>query len=63
MHKTAFFTVVYPGIEKYFKDFASSLCRQTDKNFDLIIFNENNTEIDFKSLLEALTLIEVTGEF
>ena len=54
MHKTAFFTVVYPGIEKYFKDFASSLCRQTDKSFDLIIFNESNTEIDFKSLLEGI---------
>ncbi len=54
MHKTAFFTVVYPGIEKYFEDFAASVQNQTSKAFDLIIFNENSTDIDFVKLLKGI---------
>jgi hypothetical protein len=54
MPETAFFTVVYPGIETYFRDFADSLCRQTYLEFDLIIFNENNTKINFDSLLPGI---------
>ena len=53
-NKTAFFTVVYPGIEDYFKDFAHSIQQQTNKEFDLIIFNENNVRIDFATLLSGI---------
>jgi len=61
-HKTAFFTVVYPGIENYFKDFAYSLQQQTNKMFDLIIFNENNTEIDFELLLSGISYKIISTE-
>ena len=54
MPKVAFFTVVYPGIESYFVDFSTSIVQQTNREFDLIIFNESNTVIDFETLLNGI---------
>jgi len=61
-HSIAFFTVVYPGIEDYFTDFAQSLCTQTMKTFDLVIFNESDTKIDFDLLLPNINYRVVPTE-
>ena len=39
-HKTAVMGVVYPGVEAYLEDYLSSMCKQTDQNFDLVLFND-----------------------
>lgn len=46
--KTAFVTVVYPGVQKYLEDFFGSLSRQTDTGFDLVLLNDS-----FPSLSEV----------
>lgn len=38
--KIAFVTFVYPGVEKYLKQFIKSLNNQTDIQFDLIVHND-----------------------
>ncbi len=39
--KTAVFSVVYPGIEKYLPEFFNSLSKQTDNDFILFLINDN----------------------
>lgn len=43
---TAFFTVFYPGAEDFFHDFASSLVKQTVKDFDLVFINDGMPDME-----------------
>ena len=54
---------VYPGIEKYLNDLISSINNQSNKEFDVIIFNDKleNVQPLFKMLLIKPTIIEVRG--
>lgn len=44
------FTVVYPGVENYLKDFFNSIHNQDDQNYDLLIFNDGISESLIKKL-------------
>jgi len=46
LNKAAFFTVVYPGVERYLNDFLSSLSHQSEKNFNLYIFNDGLSTLE-----------------
>jgi len=46
LNKAVFFTVVYPGVERYFDDFLLSLDQQSKKNFDLYIFNDGLSSLE-----------------
>ena len=35
-------TVVYPGADNYVKKFVNSMNNQTNKKFNLVVFNDNN---------------------
>lgn len=65
MNKVAFFTVVFPGVERYLDDFLSSLSRQSMKDFDLFIFNDGLALPDhyLKSHIDGLNynIITVKG--
>tara|TARA_Y200000002_G_scaffold350007_1_gene327088 strand:- start:119 stop:991 length:873 start_codon:yes stop_codon:yes gene_type:complete len=39
-------TTVYPGVENYFNDFVKSVNSQDYKNFELVIVNDNFTNLD-----------------
>lgn len=54
---------VYPGIEKYLKDLITSINNQSNKEFEVIIFNDNLEDIKylFKNLLIKSTVVEVNG--
>lgn len=54
---------VYPGIEKYFSDLIRSINHQSNKEFDVIIFNDNanNLNVLFKDLEVHYSIFDVTG--
>lgn len=59
--KVAFFTVVYPGVEKYLPEFLSSLENQSYKNFDLIIINDGMDNYTFPSTSINTEVIDYTN--
>ena len=59
MNDTAFVTVVYPGCEPYLSDFIDSLSRQTYQKFDLIVLNDQNTDISDIRSAGDISLIEI----
>lgn len=54
--KTAFFSVVFPGVAPFFQAFLESLNAQTDKDFDLYLFNDGWVECE--SLVRAASRLE-----
>ena len=56
MNKTAFFTTVFPGCEKFLEDYFTSLKNQSFKGFDIVIVNENEN-VD-KSTFESFSTSE-----
>lgn len=46
MDSTCFCSVIHPGNIEYFSDFLESLKAQTDKNFTLLLFNDNVVNLD-----------------
>ncbi|MBR4707302.1 MAG: glycosyltransferase family 2 protein [Pseudobutyrivibrio sp.] len=48
--KTAFATVIYKQAKPYLQDLLNSVDNQTDKDFDLLIFNDNYTPDELASL-------------
>ncbi len=44
--KTCFATVIYKQAKPYFKDLLASLASQTDKDFDLLLLNDNYSQAD-----------------
>jgi glycosyltransferase involved in cell wall biosynthesis len=51
---TVVFSVIYPGVEQYLRDFISSLLKQTDKDFTLFLINDGCLNIDL--LLERIDI-------
>lgn len=49
--KLALYTTVYPGVEKYLSTWYSSVCSQTDKNFDIWIGID---KIEVSSVISAM---------
>ena len=45
-HKNAVATVVYKGVQPYFVPFLKSLEKQSDKNFQLVIFNNGLNDLE-----------------
>jgi hypothetical protein len=54
---------VYPGIEKYLNDLIRSINNQSNKEFDVIIFNDNCNSLNvlFKDLEIQYSIVDVTG--
>jgi hypothetical protein len=54
---------VYPGIEKYLNDLIKSINNQSNKKFDVIIFNDNanNLNVLFKDLEIHYSIVDVAG--
>ncbi len=54
---------IYPGIEKYLNDLIRSINNQSNKEFDIIIFNDNanNLNVLFKDLEIHYSIVGVTG--
>lgn len=54
---------VYPRIEKYLNDLIRSINNQSNKEFDVIIFNDNAKNLDglFKDLEIQYSIVDVTG--
>ena len=54
-------TVVYPGMELYWKDFITSLEAQTCRDFDLIIINDGVTDFEFESQILNITTLNCSA--
>ncbi|MDC7278864.1 glycosyltransferase [Butyrivibrio fibrisolvens] len=57
--KTAFATVIYKQAREYLDDFLKSVDEQTDKDFDLLLVNDNynsNELEEIQTILESLTI-------
>ncbi len=62
-HKVAFFSVVFPGVEKYLDDFFSSLKDQTYKDFDLVLVNDKLENFGkFTERYQHLNIIEIKSQ-
>ena len=62
MNKVAFLTTVFPENEKFLKPFFNSLNKQTYKNYDLIIVNDNFKNINFyKNFYSNLNIIDINS--
>lgn len=48
--KTAFATVIYKQARQYLEEFLKSVDRQTDKDFDLLLVNDNYSETELKEI-------------
>ena len=60
-NKAAFFTVVYPGVEKYLPDFFRSLENQSCPAFDLIVANDGLQDLDLNGYHLNSQIIDLTG--
>lgn len=61
-NKVVFFTVVYPGVEKFLDDFFNSLCRQTFQEFDVLVFNDGVRGLwDYCRPYNELKVIEISA--
>ncbi len=62
MNSIAFLTTVFPENEKFLKTFFNSLSTQTFKNFDLIVVNDNFTNLDYyKNIYSDLKIIDINS--
>jgi glycosyltransferase involved in cell wall biosynthesis len=60
LKKIAFFTVVFPSIEKHLDDFLGSLTEQTSKDFDLYLINDGLEDLErFKAKYAELNIYEI----
>jgi len=50
---------VFPSIEKYIKDFLLSILEQTEKNFDILILNDNLGSQDLLNKFPNNTIIDI----
>lgn len=60
----AVFSVVYPGVEKYFSELLSSLSNQTDKNFTLFLVDDGmaNLENIIKNSDLNIEVLKLSGQ-
>ena len=61
MKKTAFFTTVYAGCEKFLKDFFTSLHNQNYKDFEIVIINESVDALLLKSFLTPEMTVRIVN--
>jgi len=64
MMVTAVFSVVYPGVEKYFSELLSSLSKQTDQNFTLFLVDDGlaNLERIIKNSDLNIEVLKLSGQ-
>jgi glycosyltransferase involved in cell wall biosynthesis len=59
-NSVAFLTTIFPAEEAFLIDFFNSLCRQTFKDFDVIVINDGNMNFEkIKIVYEMLNIIEI----
>jgi len=62
MNKVAFLTTIFPANRKFLKSFFNSLFKQTYKDFDLIIVNDNFKNLEFyKNLYPSLNIVNINS--
>ena len=62
MNKIAFLTTVFPKNKRFLKSFFNSLSTQTNKNFDLVIVNDNFKNLNFyKDLYSNLNILDINS--
>lgn len=62
MNKVAFLTTIFPQNEKFLKPFLNSLSKQTYKNYDLVIVNDNFKNLNFyKNIYSNLNIIDINS--
>lgn len=59
-NKVAFFTVIFPKNKEYFRVFFNSLVKQTFKNFDVVVLNDDiNNFKEIKDTYSSLSFVEL----
>lgn len=62
MSNIAFLTTVFPQNEEFLKDFFESLSRQTFRDFDLVIINNNLKNLNYyKNVYSKLRIIDINS--
>ncbi len=57
--KTCFATVIYKQAQPYLEDFLKSINEQTDKDFELLLFNDNYTSEELGEIHERIKKLDV----
>lgn len=61
MNKLLLFTVFYPGAELFEEEFFASIRMQTRKDFDLLVVNDTEKELNISATYSNLNIIEIKG--
>lgn len=61
MSNLLLFTVIYPGAESFEKEFFASIQRQSLKDFDMLVVNDTDYELNFSQKYPDLKIIEIKG--
>lgn len=61
MSNLLIFTVFYPGAESFENEFFTSIQEQTLKDFDLLVVNDTDYELNFAQKYQNLNIIEIKG--
>lgn len=60
-NSTAFFTVVYPAVIDFLDDFFVSLEKQSERSFDVVVFNDGLSGFDFDKYNLSIHIICCSG--